>query len=248
MIYKEIDKSNCHYREWQLWIFARDVQAHLALQIFWCNSWNKNKIKITPDEVSFDSFEKDEMNTVRQVLTLIVVAISQYSDEVLLDKKVVELPDNPIVNNIHKSEWWDLFEQFPINAKIYCLYRAYHLLTNKLSDRNTPLFRILYICTCLELWRMQVPPEVIAWPIWKNVHWWDLIIQLSKRFSDGKMFDFTENGYVWFTRFLQEEIENISQTEIPRNVMNHFYAKNWVRVSNEVSMVQSYLDKILISK
>ena len=44
------------------------------------------------------------MNTVRQVLTLIVVAISQYSDEVLLDKKVVELPENPIINNIQKSE------------------------------------------------------------------------------------------------------------------------------------------------
>ena len=36
------------------------------------------------------------MNTVRQVLTLIVVAISQYSNEILLDKQVVELPDNPI--------------------------------------------------------------------------------------------------------------------------------------------------------
>lgn len=244
MIYHENDHFNGHYTEWQLWIFTDDVKAHLALQIFGCDTDNKKKIKITPIEVVYDSFEEDEMNTVRQVLTLIVVAISQYSDELLIEKWVVKLPENPIINNIHKSEWWDLFEQFPVNAKIYSLYRAYHLLTNKLSDRDTPLFRVLYICTCLELWRMQVPPEVIAWPIGKGVHWWDLIIQLSKRFSQNKELTFTENGYIWFTRFLRDEVNNISQAEIPKHILDHFYAKNGVRACNEVSLVQRYLNQI----
>ena len=221
-----------------------DFACHLALQMG-LSGYNGDKILISSDTVNFSIYEEDEMNTVRKVLLLLVVGVSNYSNEALAEKRVVLLPEESYISWLEQSEWWDLFGDFPITTKVYCLQLAYNILTKKLPKRNTPLFRILYICTCLELWRLDVPPEVIVWPAWKDVHWWNVILNLTGNFSQKSSEKFTHAGFGSFIEFLKKEVENISVNEIPENILRHFYEQNWIWVRKEQSLVQKYLSQIM---
>jgi hypothetical protein len=235
---------NPKYTEKSLWIFTDDIKAHLALQMEIPRSTGF-KIRISDDWVEYDAFEKDEMNTVRQVLTLLVVAVSKYEDEWLQRNWVVELPKNSVVWWVSQEDGWDLFEQFPFNAKTYSLFKAYHILTNKLLYRNTPLFQVLYICTCLELWRLGVAPEIVVWPIGRDVHWGDLILQMMWDITSGWDDFFKMNWFIWFTDSIINEIDRISESEIPDNILRNLYEKEWVWSKKEVMLVTAYLDKIM---
>lgn len=235
---------NKNYNERTLWNLADDAIAHLTLQMG-VSGYSWDTIHIANNNVSFSVFEADEMNTVRKVILLLIVAVSDYDDEKLIEKWVVELPNDSYVTGVSKKDWGDLFEEFPITAKAYCLDLAYNLLARKLSDRNTALFRVLFICTCLELWRMQIPPEIIVWPAWKDVHWWNVILNLTGNFSNNAQKNLSINGFGGFIDFLKIEVDKISTQEIPRNILEHLYSKNNVGTKKECSLVQWYLSKIM---
>jgi hypothetical protein len=202
-------------------------------------------ISISPENISYSAFEQDEMNTVRKALTLLVVAVSEYHDVELLEKNIVTLPEDFVATWVDQYRWWDLFNELPLTAKSYCLYRAYHLLTDKLSQRNTPLFRVLYICTCLELWRQHIIPEIVVWPIGRDVHWWSLILQLTGNFSQRSQEKFSFQGFGNFIDILKREVEKISQSEKPENVLSHFYSMNDTSAQKHVLVVKDYLHKIM---
>jgi len=237
-------RLNKNYREETLWFLTDDIASNLALQM-WTSWFIGDKIAISPESISFEAFEEDEMNTVRKTLLLLVVAVSNYQDDALIEKWVVTLPDDSYVDGLSYEKGGDIFEHFPFTAKLYCLYRAYHLLTKKLHQRNTPLFRILYICICLELWRTKVPPEVIVWPIWWDVHWWSVIVSLTWNFSEQSRRNLIDGWFWSFVDFLKKEVERISDAEIPGNILEHFYNNNGIGVKREKSLVQGYLAQIM---
>lgn len=103
------------------------------------------------------------MNTVRQVLTILTVSVSNYGPSELRERGVIEMPEEaPIMKKVATIDGGDLFNTFALNSKQYYLFLAYHMLTHKLSQRDTYLFRLLYILTCLELWREKIPGELVV--------------------------------------------------------------------------------------
>lgn len=238
-------RLNKNYREDSLWLLTDDIVSNLALQM-WTSWFVWDKISISPESISFEAFEEDEMNTVRKVLLLLVVSVSNYEDDALIEKWVVILPEEAYTGWLSQAKGGDMFGNFPFTAKVYCLYRAYHLLTKKLHQRNTPLFRILYMCICMELWRIKVPPEVIVWPIWGDVHWWSVIVALTWNFSEHSRMSLSESWFWGFIDFLKKEVATISDAEIPSNILEHFYSTHWIGVKRETSLVQSYLAQIML--
>ncbi len=78
-------KLNKHYDEQRLGYFTDDINSHLALQMKPSRDPLKNchHISVSESEVSFSAFEKDELNSIQQALILLIIAVSDY-DEVLL--------------------------------------------------------------------------------------------------------------------------------------------------------------------
>lgn len=238
-------RVNAHYSEKALWVFTDDLCAHLALQMEWGQFSDGCNISISPEGINYSAFEEDEMNTVRKVLTLLVVAVSEYDDTYLLEKNIVTLPEDCVATWVDSNKWWDLFKEIPLTAKSYCLYRAYHLLSDKLSQRNTSLFRVLYICTCLELWRQKVSPEMIVWPIGHDVHWWSLILRLTGNFSRNSLLDFNYQGFGNFVYFLLCEVKKLSQEDIPEIIIQSIYSRNGIQTPGQIHNVRDYLGRIM---
>jgi hypothetical protein len=238
---------NKHYNEQSLGTFIDDINSHLALQMTRNNyiSQGCHRISVSECWVNYSAFEEDELNSIQKVLILLVIAVSNYDQNLLIEHWVVDVPQNMLFSWISQAEWGDLFEEIPITSKIYCLHKAYHLLTKKLSIRNTPLFRLLYICTCLELWRQKISPEMIAWPMGKDVHWGDLIIQVTGNFSWSACSKYENQGFWWFIGHLKNAVEQVSKSEVPENILRHFYSTHWWNSCNTTSLVQSYLHKIM---
>lgn len=243
-----MNNLNSAYTERRLGNFVDDINAHLSLLVSSVSHLLPicHKIHISKDEIAFDAFELDELNSVQRVLILLTIAVSPYDDSLLQEKWIVDIPEDMFFEDIEQNEWWDLFQQVVISAKGYCLFRAYHILVEKMAKRNTPLFRLLYICTCLELWRQKISPEIVAWPIWKWVHWWDLIVQLTNSFSKNAYIKFAAGGYGWFLDYLKVAVNEVSDAEVPDNIIRHFYSRNTVTgVVNQTSIVQWYLHEIM---
>lgn len=247
-----MNNLNSAYTEQRLWNFIDDINAHLSLLVSSISHLVPicHKIKISKNEITFDAFEANELNSVQQVLILLTIAVSPYDDILLQERWIVDIPDDMFFEDIEQNQWWDLFQQVVISAKGYCLFQAYHILAEKIAKRNTPLFRLLYICTCLELWRQKISPEIVAWPIWKWVHWWDLIVQLTNSFSKNTCTKFATGWYGWFLDYLKVAMTQVSDAEVPDNIIRHFYTRNTEAGSlKQVSLVQGYLHEIMkISK
>jgi hypothetical protein len=236
-------KLNIQYTEASLGLLTDDIEAHLAAQVMKWSKYNGYKISVDPNDVVFDVFEPDEMNTVRKILTLLVVATSEFLDDDLLEKWVVELPEERYLNWVDFSRWWDLFEQVPYTAKSFCLTQAYQLLSNKLSQRNTPLFRILFICTCIELWRTKVPPELLLWPAWMEVHWWNVIYELTWRLSPRSLQNLSESWFPNFISVLKSSINTVSDDEVMNRKLTSEF--NFSGSGINAHLVRDYLEAIM---
>jgi hypothetical protein len=246
-----MNNLNLHYTEISLWHFLDDINAHLALQTSSVSEYMPiiNKILINKDGVFYDAFEKDELNSVQKVLILLAVAVSPYEDSLLEEKWVVNIPEDMLFEDIDPNIWWDLFEQVTISAKWYSLYCSYHILVEKLSSRNTPLFRLLYMCTCLELWRQRISPEMVAWPLWQWVHWWDLIYRMTGWFSKNAYLKFATGWFGGFLDYLKLAVDQVSDDESTNNSLRNLYnVKLWIGTDDQVSLVRWYITSIMYKK
>ncbi len=238
-----MNRYNERYTELSLWALTDDIGAHLLAQMIEWEKYSWYKIRISPDDVIFEAFDADEMNTVRKTLTLLVVAISNFDDSKLLDRWIVELPNDWYLSWVSHEKGGDLFKEFPYTAKSFCLTRAYRILSDKLTERNTPLFRILFIFICLELWRNRVPPEFVAWPIWQEVHWWDVIYELTGKLSPRSINKLSENWFPTFAKTLMQEVDRVSGTESLQEKLKSSFNFTWSWINTAI--VRDYLDAIM---
>jgi hypothetical protein len=136
------------------------------------------------------------MNTPRQVLAILGISASVYTSDELIEKKVIRIPKDAPVSDL--------------TPKQYYLFLAYNMLVNKLSERDTHLFRVLFMLVSLELWRENVSTETIAGPIGKNANFGDVVWTMMGRNSKSFIREFSENGYPTFANFLVGYLDNIA--------------------------------------
>jgi hypothetical protein len=137
------------------------------------------RISISEKGVEFDSFSAEDMNSVRTALVLLEMAESIFSLQVqpantTAFEEMIKIPngyslsyDNPLHG--------DLFGSSPISRWIYCLSKAFHILKWKLEERQTPLFHLLFLKTCLLFEREWVPSGFILWKEYQSLSWFEFV-------------------------------------------------------------------------
>ncbi len=112
-----MNNLNSAYTEQRLWNFIDDINAHLSLLVSSISHLVPicHKIKISKNEITFDAFEANELNSVQQVLILLTIAVSPYDDILLQERWIVDIPDDMFFEDIEQNQWWDLFP--PLGSK-----------------------------------------------------------------------------------------------------------------------------------
>lgn len=83
-----MNNLNSAYTERRLGNFVDDINAHLSLLVSSVSHLLPicHKIHISKNEIVFDAFERDELNSVQRVLILLTLAVSPYDDSLLQEK------------------------------------------------------------------------------------------------------------------------------------------------------------------
>lgn len=214
---------NEDYTEDAIGFFTRDVRTQLVAAM-WEKLYTSRLpgVILDPALVQCSGYWVIQMNTARQVLTILTVVVSDYDSGDLVGKGIVHLPkDIPLLRWISHSNGWDLLNEFALDGKQYYLFLAYNLLVQKLWERDTHLFRLLFTLVCLELWRQNIPWDIVAWPVGKWVHWGDVIWEMTDQISDRFRSEFADNGYPIFANALSGWVEWISSKEALLNKITH---------------------------
>ncbi len=137
------------------------------------------RISISEKGVMFDSFSDEDMNTTRTSLVLLEMAESIFSLQVqpaniTAFKEMVKIP-NGYSLTYDDAQRGDLFGSSPISHWIYCLSKAFHILRWKLELRQTPLFHLLFLKTCLLFEREWVPSGFILWKEYQSLSWFEFV-------------------------------------------------------------------------
>ncbi len=238
-----MNKLNETYTQERIDRFINDIILHLSYQIYTPNSTN-SKISVSEDNINFSAFEKDELNTVQKTLILLVIANSEYDEYLLEDVGIVNLPQKSVYKLSDENDG-DLFWEYIFTTKTYCLHRWYHLLASKLSQRDTPLFRILLICICLGFWQKNVPSEAILWPNKEKINWWELIVNICDDFSMEKMTLFEEHGFWGIIWELKKNFEWKRIEELPKDIMDTFYTQVGIRKEVQIPKASLLVQKII---
>ncbi len=221
---------------------------HTDLTLLLSSQWNffeeTARIKISKDTISYA--RKEKLNTVNSVLLLLAVASSPYDDVLLQEKWIIYVPEDVIFKNIQPNKWGDLLHQVVLTGKWYALYRSYNILVNKLKERDTPLFRLLFICTCLGLWKQNISPELIGGPICAWLHWWNLIMSMTDDFSEATEINYAFAWYGSFISYVKEVVNRISEWEMPDIILQHlFQLNNNTWTNKNALLVQQAINQVI---
>ncbi len=216
-----------NYNYWVDWIsdksqsFLRNVIAQIA--------GIPSGVKISQESITWGIFSHS-LNTADRVILLLSVALSKFDDSILLEKWIIDMPKGSDIFVIRTKEWGDLFHEYVITPKIFCLHLAYHEIRGKLFERNTPLFRMLLICICLELWRLRVPSEIILWDDGlSDIDWGWLVASMTNNFSHNTTLNFSMAGYWNVIERLRAIFKANATKRVPENkVILELYRQIWI--------------------
>ena len=139
----------------------------------------KEKLLVSMHWVEYSDLEAEKLKTPQIAVILLEVADFLFKNEWVdwladLESGLIHIPES--YSRIYKTQsdiWW-LFGEIPISPDIFCLSQAFHLLKWKLIQRQTGLFHVLFLKTCLMPQRAHVPSEFIIWNEYWSIQWIDL--------------------------------------------------------------------------
>lgn len=230
------NNSSPFYNETIIEQLRHAIAAHLSLLL---SDWYRympefrEKLLIHADWVIYSDLENQVLKTPQIAIILLEVADflfkNQWEANISdIESKIINIPHSYTKAMKAQSEIGWLFWEVPILSSFFCLSQVFNLLKWKLIERQTGLFHVLFLKTCLMLEEQGVPPDFLLWNEYSSLSWLDLVKwYLIENWNDIKSILIDAEWIEKYPKLTNEIAHLYERLSITRIELHKLNISNW---------------------